>query len=64
MMGIMESLNRQARLFTQLGYPKEGVMAVLASEDEVDADAIVFGQKPTRQHWTAYQRLIEQRSPR
>lgn len=63
-MGIMESLNRQARLFTQLGYPKEGVMAVLALEGEVERDAVVFGQNPTRQHWSAYQRLIEQRSRR
>ena len=60
-MNVLESLNRQARLFTQLGYPKEGVMVVLALEDGVDADAVVFGQKPTRQHWTAYQRLIEER---
>lgn len=63
-MNMLESLNRQARLFTQLGYPKEGVMTVLTLEDEVDADAVVFGQKPTRQHWTAYQRLIEERSRR
>ena len=60
----MEWLKRQARLFTQLGFPEDGVMAVLAVDGEVDADAVVFGQRPERRHWEEYQRLINRRHGR
>ena len=61
---MMETMERQARLFTQLGFPEEGVMAVLVLEGELDVDEVVFYPKPWRKHWAAYQQLIEERSRR